>query len=473
MNDGSSFEADLCIIGAGAAGITIAKELKDSKLKILLLESGGLAIDPKTQALYEGQSAGLQNFPSLAAARLRYFGGTTGHWNGWCAPLDPIDFEKREWIAHSGWPIKYPDLEPWYRRAQQICQLGPFEYGAEYWENQSGFRRLPLAPQVVDTKIIQFSPPTRFGTVYREEILQAPNITLWTFANVTDIRSNPGASHVTGVEVTTLNAKKMSVKAKKYILACGGLENPRILLLSNKAIPHGLGNRHDLVGRFFIEHPHLSTSRMLLPNEKDAAFYTHSFQPDYHKYIPLLGIPPAIQKARKIANYSSVIWPQPLAKGANAGVTYQMSTRLEQVPNPESRITLDPNKKDELGQPQLRLDWRMTQLDKQSIRIAEQLIANELGRTGVGRLQLPDWLMADDKAWSSDVHGGPHHMGTTRMTADARTGVVDANCKVHGIDNLYIAGSSVFPTGGTANPTLTIVALAARLASHIKEHTIS
>ena len=469
LDRGAALEADLCIIGAGPAGITIAKELRNSGLTVLLLESGGFELDTKTQALYEGQNVGLPYAIPLNAARLRFFGGTSGHWAGWCAPLEPIDFEQRGWIAHSGWPIALRDLDHWYGRAQEICQLGPRDYHADYWERQSGLRRLPLAPGRIDTKIIQFSPPTRFGTVYRDEIVQASNVRLCTFANVTDIRTNERASHVNGVEVTTLDGKNISVKASHYVLACGGLENARVLLLSNKQARTGLGNQNDLVGRFFTEHPHVLTSRILLSNEQSTALYRWIpvGEANHRSFIALLGIPADLQKAHRIANYSSII-----LSAAQLGATgnfLQLHTRLEQTPNRESRVTLATDERDALGQPRLRLDWRMTEVDKRSIRVAETLIANELGSTGTGRLQIPDWLMAEDNTWPSDMSVGPHHMCTTRMSGSAKSGVVDPDCRVHGIDNLYVAGSSVFATAGTANPTLTIVALAARLASHLNK----
>lgn len=475
LDDNSSFDTDLCIIGAGAAGITVAMELCDSKIKVLLLESGGLESESETQSLYQGESTGRPYYP-LEAARLRYFGGTTNHWSGWCAPLDPLDFVQRDWIPHSGWPIDYQDLEPWYWRAHQICQLGPFQFEAEYWEEQTGLRRLPLSRETVATKILQFSPPTRFGTVYRDKIIGASNITLWTHANVTNIQSNPAASRATGVEVTTLNKKKLLVRAKAFVLACGGMENPRILLLSNHVNEQGLGNHYGVVGRYFMEHPHLFTSTVLLPKGFNVDFYELEWpnEPSIRKpFVPLFGITPAVQRAQKIANYSSILWPSESPQGDQPTQSRQLHTRIEQVPNPESRITLAHDDRDLLGQPKIRFHWQLTQLDKKTIRIAEQLLANQLGRTQVGRLQMPDWLVSHNDEWSDTMSGGPHHMGTTRMSDDPRTGVVDANCKIHGIDNLYVAGSSVFSTAGTANPTMTIVALAARLASHIRENALS
>lgn len=464
VKDKSAFATDVCIVGAGAAGITIAKAFKNSRIEVMLLESGGLEYEHETQSLYEGEITGLPYRP-LTAARLRYFGGTTGHWSGWCAPLDPIDFAQRDWIPHSGWPISYGDLEPWYRRAQDICQLGPFEYQAEYWEEKSALRRLQLSPDTVSTKILQFSPPTRFGSVYRQEITDSANISLCTHANITNIQTNATASHVTGIEASTLGHKKIAVRAKQYVLAMGGMENPRVLLLSNDVIPQGLGNQNGLVGRYFMEHPAIETSSMMLSDERTVEFH---FYRDERSFLPLFGITPAAQKAKQIGNYSSILWSRKVMEGSRGGTIFPMDARIEQVPNPNSRITLDADKKDALGQPKIRFHWQLSEFDKRTIRVAEQLIANQLGRLQIGRLQMPDWLVAEDNAWPSVLRGPCHHMGTTRMSVSPKAGVVNADCRVHGIDNLYIAGSSVFPTAGTANPTMTIVALASRLASHLR-----
>ena len=140
----------------------------------------------------------------------------------------------------------------------------------------------------------------------------------------------------------------------------------------------------------------------------------------------------------------------------------------EQAPNPDSRVSL-VEERDALGLPRIALDWRLTELDKRSLQAGHQAVALELGRTGLGRLQIEDWLTADVTTWTPTLTGGHHHIGTTRMSEDPARGVVDGDCRVHGIANLYVAGSSVFPTSGSANPTLTVVALALRLAAHLEQ----
>jgi choline dehydrogenase-like flavoprotein len=149
-------------------------------------------------------------------------------------------------------------------------------------------------------------------------------------------------------------------------------------------------------------------------------------------------------------------------------LVYRMFTRQEQAPNPESRIVLSAEN-DELGMPRANLRWKFTPIDKRSMRVYYELLGREMGRAGLGRVQIMDWLLdGDDTAWPNHLSGGWHHMGTARMHEDPRQGVVDANCRVHGIANLFVAGGAVYPTGGAVNPTLTVVAMALRLSDHLK-----
>lgn len=190
LDDGTTLEGDLCIVGAGAAGISMALEWVDSSHEVLLLEGGGFDVEAQMQALNDGKIVGQPYYP-LTAARLRAFGGTTGHWGGLCAPYDPIDFEARDWIRHSGWPISREELDPFYARAQELPELGPYEYSADYWARQdSSWSKLPLDDDVVWTKMWQFSPPTRFGTEYRDDITGADNVHLFTYANAVELEAN-------------------------------------------------------------------------------------------------------------------------------------------------------------------------------------------------------------------------------------------------------------------------------------------
>jgi choline dehydrogenase-like flavoprotein len=218
--------------------------------------------------------------------RLRYFGGSTNEWGGWCRPLKPIDFEEQPWVPYSGWPFSFGDLEPYYRRAQAICQLGPYGYDISYLKTQIGSELLPLDQGRLVTDVIQFSPPTRFGEVYRPEIKSAANVRTYLSANVTNIETGEPPNAITRLRAETLSGRKFWITAKCYILAAGGLESARLLLISNAAEKTGLGNRYDLVGRFFMDHPEPEVG-LLLPVDLDDRRWL-AYCVDYYGRDPLL-----------------------------------------------------------------------------------------------------------------------------------------------------------------------------------------
>lgn len=508
LPSGTVLEGDLCIVGAGASGITIAREFANSPLKVLLLEGGGFEFDPRLQELYRGEIVGLPYFP-LQAAALHFFGGTTNHWAGYCSLLEPIDFEKRDWVPHSGWPITRADLDPFYARAHTVLELGPYKYDAADWKKGDA-DRVPLLgdSRVVWTKMWQFSPPTRFGVKYRDEIVKSPNIHLYTHANVVEVEANEGVTAVQSVLVRGFDGKEFRARAKRFVLACHTIQNARLLLASNRRARAGLGNANDLVGRYFMEHFEMPSGELALadPQSTKTRLYelAHLGGPPRGELV----LRPEIQREHRILNGTANVeagnygdevpstfqfidtvmmnkmwaWekggkkgPPPIAVAAAALAPrdkgpprfYHMMTRQEQAPNPDSRVTLSAEK-DALGVPRAKLDWRVTDLDKRSIRTFYELLGREMGRSGTGRVQIKDWLLSDDKTWPSFISGGWHHMGTTRMHTDPKRGVVDPNCKIHGLANLYIGGAAVYPTAGAANPTLTLVALSLRLADHLK-----
>jgi choline dehydrogenase-like flavoprotein len=250
---GTTLTADVCTVGAGAAGISIARELAHSPLDVCLLESGGLEYDLDTQQLYRGRSVGFPYFP-LEIARLRFFGGTTNHWGGASRPLDDSDFEARDWVPHSGWPFRREALDPYYRRAHGVLELGPYAYDAGSWTTDER-RPLRFEGESLRSAVLQQSPPTRLGQVYREELRRARNIRTCLNANLLEIETAPTGGPVTRLRVASLERNEFYVEARAYVLATGGIENPRLLLLSRRADPAGLGNEHDLVGRFCMDHP--------------------------------------------------------------------------------------------------------------------------------------------------------------------------------------------------------------------------
>ncbi|MCL2384378.1 MAG: GMC family oxidoreductase [Alphaproteobacteria bacterium] len=524
--------SDICIIGAGIAGITIALQFAEKACQVVLLESGGITPDPATQSLYAGETVGSFH-EQLDESRTRYLGGSSNCWGGWCRPLDTIDFETRSWIPNSGWPVSKDKLLPYYERSHNLLELGMFDYG---WHGspssaKDGFVLFPIEDGRLHNLIAKLSPPTRFGVVYRPQLNRASNIKVLLYANVTEIIANETAKKVTGVQVATLNGKSFTVSAKIVVLAAGGIENARLLLLSNRAQQMGLGNGNDLVGRYFMDHPRIRTTRIILREPRHyRALYDGTLSKLRHwrgkqknkgLFTAHITPKPEIQRQMQLPNSRTRLWPRfanelsdayfaliairkhlyhrsrfsfPLHKTAyellrhlpvlikNAPLAamtlgdvlldpvlerreFYLETNLEPIPNFDSRVSLSPAR-DRLGLNQVRVDWRLTEQDREHWLVVNKLLIEDLTKSGV----ISSATMPSDPGefWPKDVVGCWHHMGTTRMHTDPAKGVVDADCRVHGIGNLYIAGSSVFPTVGSDFPTITIVALALRLSDKLE-----
>ncbi len=515
----AELNAPVCIVGAGAAGITMALELEAKGIDVLLLESGGFRYENDTQALYEGTVAGHQN-TDLTYSRLREFGGTTGQWTGLCAPLDPIDFQARPATGNIAWPITRSDLDPFYARAQPYLELGDYRYDATDWSTILSGTPLALPDDLVGPAVYQHSPPTRFAERYRDPIEQAAHVRCVLHANISDIVLNGSGTAVDHIEVKTLEGQSHRVSASHFVVACGGIENARILLNARNQRPAGLGNENDLVGRYFMDHLNVEASRIMLADaRRDLGYYDQATDTT----VLEIGLKVAEERMRAedLLNntaFMRVVWkdeafnddfrdhawlsfsalaktfargevPDRLAErtcnvleapgSIITGVSRNIQRRLseggeidhialrqdaEQAPDRNSRVMLNDDV-DALGVNKVTLDWRVSRSDMESLRRSHEIIGQALGQSGIGRLQLG----VIDPEDLTNVFTGYHHMGTTRMHDDPRQGVVDANCRLHSVANLYMAGSSVFTTVGTANPTLTITALAVRLADHIAQ----
>lgn len=483
---------DVCVIGAGPAGITVARQLSGHGLKIALMEAGGLEPTPESQDHYEGEIVGLDYFP-LSVTRLRFFGGSSNHWQGWCRALPAHDFEPRSGDPWSGWPIRKADLDPYQRDADAILELPPAEDFA-YFE-------LEGAKQALQGFTMRRSfPQVRFGEKFREEIAASESIILGLNANLIDLRLEEATGNLDRALFRGYQEGDpgFEIQARSFVLCLGGLENPRALLNANSQREAGLGNEHDLVGRFFCEHPHYEVGEILLQ------------RPFEHTAIAPT---PEMMRAEEILNCAMVILPPPpveelnffkeavrsvpcstdfterLAeqvlgrslhceeKGLDAYREQQnrppvdalLLIRSEQALTPDSRVRLS-EERDAFGQRRIALDWRLSDVDYHTMRTASLAVGSYLAEQEIGRLRVVDWLL--DKPpqvppFPEAETGGHHHLCTTRMADDPRRGVVDANCRVHSVSNLYVGGSSTFGTGGWVNPTYTIVQLALRLGDHV------
>jgi choline dehydrogenase-like flavoprotein len=512
-------EADLCIAGAGVAGISIALEfINVPNLRVVVLEGGDLEFTDQSQEIYQGKIIGRDYHP-LDVTRLRYFGGSSNHWGGMCRPLDAIDFEQREWVQDSGWPIAQEALAAYWPRAHEILDIGDPSFDLRQLGDREAdllaleddrllnvayrHSRLPLGGGIV-----------HLGEKYRDELRSADNVQVFLNANVRDIRLNGQGSQVTEFEVTDLSGRSLNASARAFILALGGLENPRLLLNANKQNPNGVGNDNGLVGHYFMDHIMVPSGSVVVNDgysETNVYAETAFLDDGAGMTIGIAGSPKAQRQNRTLNHvaqfefhtlrgsskgYAALrrLRRNPLDQFLNntgdlladldsavvgtfnrlRGVTAVLSlpanveTWSEQAPNPESRVLLNDDI-DRLGLRRISLDWRLSELDKHTIQVGNRILAEEFGRLGWARFKLADWLLEEDpNLWPDDLEGLHHHMGTTRMSDEPTTGVVDADCAVHGVDNLFVAGSSVFPTGGFANPTLTITHLSLRLAEHLK-----
>jgi choline dehydrogenase-like flavoprotein len=486
LAEGTTIEADLCIAGAGAAGMTIAMDLMGAGLSVVLLESGGVERDAETDALSEGQMTGIDTW-TLRQNRIRALGGTTGHWAGWCRPLMPRDFERHDYIPHSGWPLKYSDLVPFYRRACRTLEIGEFEWDADDRARATGKTLLAVSSNI-EQRYYQYSPPTRFGPIYGPILERAEDVRVLTFANLVDIRLDQPRGRVESFVCRTLGGTSFHVHAGRYVLALGGIENARVLLASRSQQPEGVANSRDVVGRYFMEHPHYYRSvDAVYASALDLAFYRRGAsdwtRPDGTpvQMLGALGLSASVARRERLLNFSATFQPPGVIppvegapdKGPVAPASAQalvtrgrggfeatvLTLRTEQSPLADSRITLT-DERDALGMPRAALDWRIAREDDVQMRRAMMVLARELGAAGLARLRVPG--DGTRFAWRQDPGG--HHMGATRMGRDPAVSVVDANCRTHDVRNLYITGASVFTTGGDSNPTLTVVALAHRLA---------
>ena len=546
---GAVLEADVCIVGTGPAGMTLARELAGTDLRVCVLESGGREYDDETQSLADGHVTA-EHFERLRNARRRQLGGMSHQWDsdlgvrnrlGFRAgPLDPIDFERRDWLPHSGWPFDRCHLDPYYERVHASFGLGPYKYECEHWEDGRA-RRLPLDPATFTTDVWTFVPQEIFAKELPRQVPRASNVSLYLWANVVEVETTENAAEVTALRVACLDGNQFRVRAGLFVLATGGLENARLLLLSDRVQRGGLGNGHDVVGRYFMEHQPVHcgtlypTSRALIDQmslydvrqvndvpvigkvvlreevmrREQLLGFSVAFLPKHPRYRKALQkYPDAVARLARDAarlRLSSGVREQlrTVAEGIDyigARAAYKLSggrlcanfnagpdmltgggwsaagdaarrysvldvhLHVEQAPHPDNRVVLADDL-DALGCRKTHLHWTWQERDIRSVRRGQELLAAELGRAGLGELRI-----ASERGRPVLEASGLHHqMGTTRMHEDPKQGVVDENCRVHGVSNLYMAGYSVFPTGGYINPTLTVLAMSLRLADHVKQ----
>ncbi len=490
---------DACVIGTGPAGITIARKLAAAGHSVALMEGGALDVTPESQELYEGSVVGLQYDP-LEVTRLRVFGGSSGHWGGHCRELDPMNFEARPHNPLAGWPISKADLDPFAAETDEILELPPTIGDQPLQQLNPRFRRVQFRK----------SPPVRFAERYHDEIAASRQILCAINANLIDLRLDDAGRGVITEAAFRSHAPDdpgFVVRARVYCLCLGGLETPRLLLNCDSQRPAGLGNEHDLVGRFFCEHPNhrlgevFFTEPVAARDLEGEEFFAFAPTPEFldrHEVLSFgllvfptieeqLRLPKELARAATCATSATHAlaaratgvevdcdsgglrnyFNQPGGRLATHG---SIRVRAEQWVNPDSRVTLGDDR-DAMGHRRIRFDWRLGELDHRTLRLAVLELGAHFAEQGTGRVRVIDWALEEQDAPPprpvGEFHGARHHMCTTRMSRDPREGVVNANCRVHSVENLFIGGSSAFASPGYANPTYAIVQLSLRLGDHL------
>jgi choline dehydrogenase-like flavoprotein len=446
----------VAIVGAGPAGLVLAGQLAQVA-DVLLIEGGGFEDESESRALLWGECVGLP-YP-LCETRARGFGGSSALWAGYCAPFDPLDFQRRDWVWGSGWPFGLEELAPYYERAAPLLNLGEFHFDARDIARRAGIS-LPFDDETVVPSVWRFGAPTRrFGTDLRREFEACTNPSTLLHANLVDIRLDRAKTRVQELVIRTVDGRQGYVSADLVVLACGGIETPRILLNTDSQVPDGLGNGSDMVGRCFMEHPHIAIDSLIL--ERPGAFESWTRRGTYcegREFLPSVGLSADTQRELKILNSRAHVYRTP---GMAPFAPPKVGVFLEQAPNPGSRVTLS-EARDSLGLRRARLDWQLTELDWRTFERTAAIVSSEFERVGAGGISGSPQRVRPEVVLHSN-----HQLGTTRMSRDGGSGVVDPNCRVHEVSNLYIAGGSVFPTVSWANPTLTVLALVLRLADHL------
>lgn len=539
LNDGDLPPDEVCVIGAGAVGIALALTLAEAGVHVTVVEAGGERRDEAVQDAYRGTVADPDLHSPLHDYRERRLGGTSTIWGGRCMPLDPIDFTARDWIAESGWPIGPEALAPYYPAANRWCEAGRFDYDAasalpaDAQPMIAGFDGAAFGTD----RLERFSCPTDFGRRYRQRLAALPNVRLLLDAAVTAIRLDPAGVRVVGLSLRTKAGHTLELAPRQVVLCAGGLESARLLLANRDVHPQGIGNHHDVLGRYYMSHlaGTIGTLRITAPvwhgydladdgtycrrrlalrEEAQVAHRIGNFVARLHH--PRIADPrhgagqlsalylgralvPRIYRARltgdgeRGAGYARHIGnvlrqPGAVARFARDTLTkrwlaerkypsvvatpvdgaYMLDFHAEQEPCRDSRVTLS-DERDALGMPRLAVDWRYTRGDVRTVEVALQLLAEDIRHSGCGTFDY-DPEQVEREMIRYGAYPG-HHIGTVRMGKDPRHSMVDAECRVHGLANLHVAGAAVFPTSSQANPTLTAVALALRLADRLIETT--
>lgn len=462
----SGFRPKVCIIGSGPAGVTIARKLAAANIPTVIFEAGKDDYTDESQDFYKGTTVGDFYF-DLDVTRLRYLGGCSNHWAGWCRVLDAVDFEAKSWVPDTGWPIGRADIEPFFDEVHDLLDLVPF---------------LPDEAISDDIRWVQLikSPAVAFGVKFRGEMEASQNLAVVLDTYVTELEGD--GTRVTGARIWSNEREQGLFTADVFVPCTGGLENSRLLLWSNERSMGRVVPQAAALGRYWMEHPQFQGGDAILNNPDQFAMdavYEAFFSPTREAMerrgimnfgirfiqMPYHGVKRLLADLACTAPHTAE-WVAGQI-GSNLRCASQLYVGWEQAPLASNRIELSKTEKDALGIPRIELHWKKSELEHRTLLEGLRLFGETLAAKDYGMVRIADWVLNNEPYPDDQEIAGHHHMGGTRMGTDVRRSVVDADCRVHGMRNLYVGGSSVFATSGQANPTTTIVSLACRLGDHL------
>lgn len=545
IEPGTRIDADLCILGGGAAAISLCLEYMKSGHSVIVIPGGGPSQTASCIDLYRGSVNPNTSHEPIEENRIRMWGGTTTVWGGRCVPFDPIDFRKREWVPNSGWPIDLEELEPYIAMANDLSEAGAADFDARsvFPGTQSEILRGFDSDKITTWKLERWSIPTDYSKRYRREIEAAPNVRVLLHAHGIHLQLETDGKSISHVDAACSPGRIFKVHASNTVIACGALENARLLLAARDILPTGIGNHHDLVGRYYQSHRFGVCGHAILNDafhdfiydfEKDdegvycrRRFWLTEEAQEQHQTGNVVGFffrnvsgcsehrnamvslimiiktllggakkgPKRLMQIikdqrRELASHAwIVIKDGPSIFGQVATVAYTryfqkrrlpmvlppkktnrfpLFYQTEHAPLYDSRVTLDETSKDDFGMPRLDVRIRFSEIDHRTVKTFVELFQKRIEESGIGTFHISDEEMDIlDNPEKHPFNSNSHNIGTTRMALNEEHGVVDKDCRVFGVNNLYVAGSSVFPTSSHANPTLMIIALALRLSKHL------
>ncbi len=538
----SDAQQDVCVIGAGTIGISLALELERLGCSVLLLESGGIRYSAEAQTLSDAEIANPAHHVAMAIAVQRRLGGASNLWGGRCVAMEESDFAARPFIPHSGWPISLADVAPYYASACKYLGCGVPEFDDPVRDLSTG------DDDFLFSRLERWSARPRLAATYERRLRDSRMIDLRLQATVVSL-NHAEDGRVISLGLRDLSGHEATIAPRCVMLAAGGLENTRLLLLTQRERPNSLGGSDGPLGRYYMGHLYGLLAEMtirspILDNSieyylsRDRHYVRRRFTPsatlqarmglsnvslwpDYpairnaeHRngimslaYLAL-AVPPVGRmivaelirrhyvgsgKPAWLPHLANILRDAPSTAAfiptfvyrryimhphmpgffqRNAARRYAIRFHAEHLPNPDSRVTL-ARETDALGVPRLAIDFRYSDADTAPLIRAHECFAQWLDGTGLGAVH---WMVPREASGAhiiAQCYDGHHQIGTTRMSVSAVTGVVDTDCRVHGCANLFVAGSSVFPTSAEANPTLTALALGLRTAKLVAERSLA